>query len=154
MNNIAAYVLHRSFGGRSQMEKKRILKLFIKRNFPPEGVARNLKCWCKYDMTLTYDNYMECKKECNEVILKGEKYIPTSYDKGDIIKRIASSYCEIFRRLAYQESADYLNARSKEMIAHEILSVIEKDGIDHFLALDILIKLMLIPCFITEEDNK
>ena len=75
-------------------------------------------------------------------------------DKGNMIKGIASSYCEIFQRLAYQESADYLNARSKEIIAHEILSVIKKDGIDHFLALDILIKLMLIPCFMAEEDKK
>ena len=97
---------------------------------------------------------MECKEECNEVILKGEKCIPASYDEGDMIKRIASSYCEIFRRLAYQESADYLNARSKEMIAHEILSVIKKDGMEHFLALDILTKLMLKPCFLAEKNEE
>ena len=154
MNNVAAYVLHRNFGRRSHLEKKKILKLFIKRNFPPEAVARNLRCWCRYDMTLAYNDYIECKEECNEVILKGEKCIPASYDEGNMIKGIASSYCEIFQRLAYQESADYLNARSKEIITHEILSVIKKDGIDHFLPLDILIKLMLIPCFMAEEDKK
>ena len=84
---------------------------------------------------------------------EGEKCIPASYDR-DIVKRIASSYCEIFRRLAYQESADYLNARSKEMIAHEILSVIKKDGMEHFLALDILTKLMLKPCFLAEKNEE
>ena len=124
------------------------LNLFMKENFPPESTKDYLWQWHSMDRMIELSDYQKCKEECNKLALKGKQCLPISYDEENPIEIACSSYCEIFRRLAYMDSKDSMDVRCKEMINWEIINLIELGAIDRFLAHDIITKLATKPNYI------